>query len=283
MNENRTPTSSDVGDTWDAGSAGWIANADLVDRMSAPVRSWLVEQVNPEPGQTILELAAGAGDTGIEIAQRVAPDGKVISTDISPSMIRAAQQRAGQRGVTNAEFHVMDAQRIELDEACVDGVVHKYGPMLLPDPDASFKEVRRVLRPGGRYACAVWAGPDRNPWIPLGALALMEHGLQPPAGDPTGPGGMFSFADPDVLRSRIASAGFDDVRVEFVENPFILESFDEYWKLPSEVAAPIAAIIRSLDEPQREAVKASYRKLAEPHADGEKYKPSAVTICAIAR
>lgn len=283
MTDQNPQSTAEVGDVWDSAAAGWIRNADLVDRMSVTVRQWIVDHIDAKPGETVLELAAGAGDTGIQIAPSLGDDGRLISSDISPHMMQAAEQRAKDRGVTNAEFRVMDAQRIDLEDESVDAVVHRYGPMLLPDPLASFKEVRRVLRPGGRYACAVWAGPDRNPWILMSGMSLMQHGHQPPGGDPTGPGGMFSLADPDVFRQRVAEAGFEDVQLETVENPFEFTSFDEFWKIPNEIAAPIAAIIAGLNPEQVEAVKDTFKGMAEQFRSGEAYRPRAETLCILAR
>ena len=283
MTGSGPPTTAQVGEVWDSAADGWIRNADLIDRMSASVRRWIVDQVDAKPGETILELAAGAGDTGIQIAQTLGDDGRLISSDISPQMMRAAEQRAKKRGVTNAEFRVIDAQRIDLEDASVDAVIHRYGPMLLPDPGASFKEVRRVLRPGGRYVTAVWAGPDRNPWILMSGMSLMQNGIQLPGGDPTGPGGMFSLADADDFRQRVADAGFQDVRVEEVVNPFELADFDELWKIPTEIAGPIAVIMKGLEPEQFERVKNTFKEMAEPFRDGDAYRPPAQSLCVVAR
>lgn len=275
-------TTADVGKVWDYASPGWIRNADLVDRMSEPIRHWIVESVDPQPGQTVLELACGAGDTGFEAAQRLGNTGRLISTDISPSMVEATRRRAAERGVSNAESRVMDAQSIDLDDASVDAVIHRYGPMLLPDPDKSFAEVRRVLRPGGRYVTAVWAAPDKNPWVLLSGMTLMQIGVQPPGGDPFGPGGMFSLAEPDVIRAKITDAGFENVSVELKQNPFVFSDFDEFWKIPSEIAGPIALVLAGLEPAQLEAYKTAFREGAEPFRVGEEYRPPAETVCVVA-
>jgi len=283
MSEDRTPgLTAEARELWETASAGWVRNADLIDRMSAPVRKWIVDQLDPQPGQTVLELAAGTGDTGFDIARRLGRDGRLISTDISRSMVEAATRRGEAAGITNAEFREMDAQRIDLDDASVDGVVHRYGPMLLPDPGASFSEIRRVLKDSGRYVGVVWAGPDRNPWILMTGMSLMQNGIQPP-GDPFGPGGMFSLSDPEVFRQSVADAGFSEVKVETMENPFEFSDFDELWKIPTEIAGPIAVIIAGLEPDQIAAVQKSFRGLAEPFRDGDAYRPPALSVCVVAR
>lgn len=277
-----THTTADVGEVWSAAAAGWLRNADLLDRMSAPIREWIVERLDPQPGQTILELACGAGDTGFQVAQRLGDDGRLISSDISQQMIDGARERARKRGISNVEFRVMDAQKIDAEDASVDGVIHRYGPMLLPDPDASFAEVRRVLRPGGTYVTVVWAGPDRNPWIMATGMSLMQNGIEMP-GDPTGPGGMFSLAEPDQFRQRVANAGFADVEVETVPNKFDFENFAEVWKIPSEIAGPVAVILSQQEPDKAAAIKETFRGIIEQFRDGDAYHLPAISHCVVAR
>lgn len=282
MSDARPPeTTAEIGEVWDASAAGWIRNADLIDHMSAPIRRWIVDRLDPRPGQTVLELAAGAGDTGFEVAQKLGEDGRLITSDISQQMLDAARERAAARGISNVEFRLIDAQRIEAEDASVDGVIHRYGPMLLPDPDASFAEVRRVLAPGGRYTTVVWAGAEQNPWILATGMSLTQAGVQPP-GDPFGPGGMFSLADPEQFRRRVAKAGFRDVEVETVPNNFEFASFDEVWKIPTEIAGPVAAIIAKLEPDQVERVKKTFKETVDQFQTGEGYKLPAISHCVLA-
>ena len=110
---------------------------------------WMVRELAPRPGDTVLELAAGVGDTGFEAADLVGERGRLISTDFSPAMIEAARRRGTELGVNNVEYSVMDAERIELDADSVDGVLCRFGYMLMADQAAALAETRRVLRPAG--------------------------------------------------------------------------------------------------------------------------------------
>jgi ubiquinone/menaquinone biosynthesis C-methylase UbiE len=271
---------------WDVAAEGWERNADLVMRTSRHVSDWLIDHLGPRPGETVLELAAGPGDTGFEMARRIAPDGKLISTDLAPRMVDAAKRRAEAAGITNAEFREMDAQRIDLPDRSVDIVVHRMGPMLLPDPGASAREVRRVLRDGGRYGAASWGPMDRNPLFPLlgRTMAALGHVPPPPPGeDGTGPGGMASMADPAKVRAVLTDAGFTDITIEDVDPGFEYRGFDELWALPSEIAGPIGEIIRGLDEAGRDRVKDAIRDAAAPFLDGDVYRFPAVAVCFLAR
>src|SRR5690242_3337456 len=139
---------------------------------AAVVSTWLVDHVDPQPGQTILELAAGPGDTGLMAAELVRPGGRLISTDASQEMLDVARRRADELGLDNVEFKVMEGEWIDLQTATVDGVLCRWGYMLMLDPEAALRETRRVLRPGGRVALAAWAAPELNPNMTLAPLTL---------------------------------------------------------------------------------------------------------------
>ncbi len=80
-------------------------------------------------------------------------------------MVEAAKENAARLGVTNVEAKAMEAEWIDLSTATVDGVLCRWGYMLLADPEAALRETRRVLRPDGRVALAAWDAPERNPWM----------------------------------------------------------------------------------------------------------------------
>lgn len=109
---------------------GWGRWAAEMELANAPVRAWLLRELAPQPGQTVLELSAGAGDTGFEIARLLGDGGRLISSDFSAEMVEVARRRAGELGLRNVEFRVIDAERIELPDDSVEGLVCRYGYML---------------------------------------------------------------------------------------------------------------------------------------------------------
>jgi len=266
----------DTPQDWAGVAAAWERHADAIQRHGAPVTEWLVARLNPERGQTILELAAGPGDTGFVVAGELGSEGVLISSDFAPEMVEVAQRRAAGFGLENVEFRTLDAQAIDLPDDLVDGVVCRFGFMLMPDPEAALSECSRVLRSAGRLVFATWGPPERNPWIMALGMAMLQHGYPPP-GDPFGPGGIFSMADPERVRSMLRKAGFAKVDVDEVQISHRYSTFDEYWNLQSEIAGPLAVKIKSLSPEERSSVKDSVRESVDTFAE-----PDGLTLPGVA-
>jgi SAM-dependent methyltransferase len=217
---------------WESAAAGWGKQAERVREWGMPVSVWMIDQLALQPGQQLLELAAGPGDTGFLAAELVRPGGTLISSDAAEAMLDIARGRAAQLGIDNVGFKQLELEWIDLPTASVDAVLCRFGVMLSLDPSTALREMRRVLRPGGRVALAVWAGAEHNAWGEIPARALIKLGhAEPP--EPGGPG-MFALADPARLQELLEEAGFVDVRVEPVDlnrpfpsaNAFIEETLD---------------------------------------------------------
>lgn len=270
----------EVRTTWDGLAPAWERHRTQVFEGFRPVSEWLVEHVSPQPGQTVLEVAAGPGDTGFLAAARLGDNGRLISTDIAPGMVEAVRRGAAERGRGNVDCRVMDAQRLDLDDASVDGVLCRLGFMLMPDPAAAFREVRRVLREGGRLAYAVIGSPPANPWMGLMMMGLVERG-HAPAGDPFAPGGPFSLSDHDRNRALLTEAGFDDVEVTDLTGAMQFESPAGYWDLQSQVGGPIPAIIEGLPVDEVAEIRATVEAMVEQYATSDGYAvPSSVVAVA---
>ena len=258
----------------------WERRRGDIERISAPVRDWMVRELRPEPGDTLLELAAGAGDTGFEAAAALGERGRLISTDFSPTMLEAAQRRGAELGAANVEYRVIDAERIELDDDSVDGVLCRFGYMLMADPAAALGETRRVLRPGGRLALAVWGPPERNPFFTAVVISLVQGGHMP-APDPAGPG-LFSMASAQRTVELLEAAGFDKVRTEDVAVRFEVPDVDEYLETIADTAGPIALVLRGLSEASRATVRAQAEATLEPFAGEGGYEIPGAALCAVA-
>jgi SAM-dependent methyltransferase len=243
---------------WQAMAEGWDRERQWTWGFSRPVSVQMLAALDPQPGQTILELAAGPGETGFAAARAVGPEGTVIQTDFAPEMVEAARREARRLGVGNVEHRVMDAERMDLGDDSVDGVLCRWGYMLMADWDAAMAETRRVLRDGGRLSLSVWGDPARNPWGSIPGRVLIEHGAAPPP--QPGQPGIFALADPERLGRVIRGGGFGEPRFEEVEVSVGFDDFDDAWRFITEVAGAIAMVIRGLPEDERQAVRAAIER-----------------------
>jgi SAM-dependent methyltransferase len=222
---------------WGDVTKGWEASADALRRVTMPVSSWMIDHTAPQVGQTVLEIAAGIGDTGFLAAELIVPGGTLITSDSSPEMLSAAQRRAEALGITNVRFKQIDAsQPIDIETASIDIVLCRWGYMLMDDPDNALRETRRILRPGGRVALAAWAGPEHNGWSSLPIELLHERNAIEPdepaptsSGGSTGAGGPHAWADKQVIVDHIENAGFVEYEVEAVDFQIRYPSIDAWW------------------------------------------------------
>ena len=265
---------------WERAAAGWGRRQEDLRRWAAPVSQWLVEAIHPQPGHRVLELAAGPGETGFLAAELIKPGGTLICSDQSEAMLEVARARAAELGLDNVEFKPIDAEWIDADLASLDGVLCRWGYMLMADPAAALRETRRVLRPGGRVALAVWDRPDLNPWATMTPIELVERGLTPPP-DPEAPG-MFALADRDKLTGLLDEAGFTEIEIDSVPLERRSASFDEMWDVQLDCAAPIAALLEGLDDDQSAEVRAAVQRRYEPFtaADGSLVVPGSTVVAA---
>ena len=252
---------------WQAMAAGWERERNWLWEASRAVSEKMLQALEPQPGQTVLELAAGTGETGFAAARMMGPSGRLISTDFAPEMVAAARRESERLGLGNVEHRVMDAERMDLEDDSVDGVLCRWGYMLMANPALALGETRRVLRRGGRLSLSVWGRPDRNPWASLPANALIDH-TGTPRPDPQSPG-IFAMADAERVRSLIQDAGFGLPSLETVEVSWRFANFDEYWRFVTELAGAISVLLRAMPEADREAVRSLVERAVENfRADG---------------
>ncbi len=234
--------------------------------------------LDPAPGETVLELAAGPGDTGFIAAERLGSSGLLLSSDVAPEMVDAARRRAAELGVENVEFRVEDASAISLADAAVDGVICRFGVMLVPDPARALSEIARVLRPNGRAVLAVWASSDENDWMTAAGRSALELGFSERP-DPKAPG-PFRLADPDELRALVAGAG---LRVESLEDVRIVwraPSLDGWWENVRDLSRMLATLLERLTPEEGKAVRAGAEQRLEKYvaADGSVEVPGLARV-----
>jgi SAM-dependent methyltransferase len=247
--------------SWEEAASGWTRQQGAMREFSAPVSHWMVDAIVPQPGERVLELAEGLGETGMLAAELVAPMGGVIVSDQAEAMLSGARARAVALGLSNVEFQVLNAEWIDLPVASVDAVLCRWGYMLMADPLAALVETRRVLRPGGRIALAAWDSVDQNPWALLPARELIERGLS----TPTAPGtpGPFALGNSERMGELLQQAGFGDVRVEALDLRRRHTSFEELWDSTLDLSRALHDTVLGRPEPE---ISDIYAALAERFA-----------------
>jgi SAM-dependent methyltransferase len=246
---------ADMLERWDRAAAGWGRNAEQVREHGMPVSMAMIQRLALLPGQRVLELAAGPGDTGLLAAELIKPGGTLVSSDASEAMLEIARTRANELGIENVEFKRLELEWIDLPTADVDAVLCRWGLMLVVDPEAAAREMRRVLRPGGRLAVAVWDQSFANPWATVPTMAMIELGhMSPPP--PVGPG-MFALAAPGALQELLESTGFVQIDVGPVELSRTYTGVDAFIEETLNLSMMFAEAFRRLDAAgQDEVVRA---------------------------
>jgi ubiquinone/menaquinone biosynthesis C-methylase UbiE len=148
---------------WASVAPSWGEHAEYADTRGAPITAGMLELSAPRPGERVLELACGAGGVGIAAAQLVGPTGEVALSDVAPEMTAIAAARAAALGLGNVRTLTLDLDDLDQPDQAYDVVLCREGLMFALDPARALGEIRRVLRPGGRVALAVWAHGPATP------------------------------------------------------------------------------------------------------------------------
>jgi SAM-dependent methyltransferase len=266
---------------WSAAATGWERWGDWFDRNSGNLAGWLCDAAAIKPGQTVLDLACGAGQPSATAAVRVRPGGRVVATDLSPDMVAVTKRTAQRLGLDNLDAREMDAQALAFPDASFDAATCRFGLMFPPDPVKAASEIHRVLKPGARFATAVWDVPAKNPFFTSITKVLGEFVPMPPP-DPTAPG-VFRLAPPGELERVLRAGGFSSITVE--ARPITLKygSLDEYWQIQTELAAPLRAALAALSPEKIAELKVRLFESLKPNvgADGS-VSLAAVPLCASA-
>jgi ubiquinone/menaquinone biosynthesis C-methylase UbiE len=253
-------------DQWQAMAPRWLLGRELLWRGTGPVSQWLVSELDPKPGQTILELAAGAGETGFLVSSALGPEGRLISSDREPEMVKAAEQVGASLGLANVEFRVLDSERLDLPDASVDGVINRFGYILKGDPPPALAEIRRVLGQRGRLAFSVWAERERNPWMTVPAEVMVERGHLAPQTEAEVR--LSAKRNPETITQLLTEAGFEVEKLENMPMAYRFVDAEELWFFVSELRGPVALALAKLPETEREAVRAAVEDRAATSTEG---------------
>jgi SAM-dependent methyltransferase len=267
-----------IADDWNAVAAGWDRYYDWYADWLQPFTDWCCEAVRLTSRTTLLDIAGGAGLPALPAALRVQPHGSVVMTDISSHMIRLAERRGRAMSLTNIVFREMDAAALDFPDESFDAVTCAFGLMLCPDPEKVVAEIKRVLRPGGRFAISVWDTPSKNSFLAIfGRSALQALSLPPPDRSQPGP---FRFAERGQFEAVLCAGGFTDFDVESRPLTVAYESIDSYLEMSLRLAPGLGQKLSALSPADARRFAAQIREAATPFLDGGRLRLTATPLCA---
>jgi len=245
-------TDTPVPHPWDAAAEGWDRHSPMLGAWLAGATAAMLDAAAIGPGDAVLDVAAGAGDQTLAIAARVGPAGRVLATDVSARILGLAAAKLRRAGIDQVRTRVADAQALGLAGAGFDAAVSRLGLMFCTEPLAALAGIRAALKPGGRFAALVFAGPQGNPCITtLVATARRHRGLPPAA--PAAPGSLLSLGQPDRLAGLLAEAGWTAVSVRALPAPMRLPSCQHYIDFVQTAGLPVQALLAPLSDAARQA------------------------------
>lgn len=237
---------------WDAAAIGWDAHRDAIHAWLAEPSAKMFELAGVAPGGRVLDIAAGAGDQTLALAERVGPQGRVVATDLSPELVARLRQNAARAGLETIDARVADAEAPLAERAAFDAAICRMGLMLMTSPARCIAATAAALRPGAAFCAMTFAGPEKNPCIRILMATALRHAGLPPR-DPATPGGLLSLGDPARAAALFREGGLREVETIEAAAPFRLPSVEQYMDFIRASAAPIRGILARLAPAARDA------------------------------
>jgi SAM-dependent methyltransferase len=265
---------------WESAAKGWHDWQELIFDTTAPVSRRLVELAEIEPGNRVLDVAAGTGEPSLTAAQAVGPEGRVVATDISPEMLAYARDRAEAAGVGNVEYVEADASSLDFPAESFDAAVSRWGIIFEPEAEAAAARIRGFLKPGSRMAISSWGSPERVPMLSVPMRTVMTRLNVPPP--PPGTPGPLSRPTAEAIGGLLEGGGFTDVEVEELEIGMDWSSPEEFARFVREIAPPVSALMAQHPPEVREETWAAVVEAAGSHAgeDGNVHMTNLVLVAA---
>lgn len=250
---------SDTLQPWRETAHFWTKHHHTIRTMFVELTRALIEQAGIVEGQAVLDVAGGAGEPSLTIAEAVGPRGSVMCTDPVAEMVATAEREALSRGLKNVQFRQCTADSLPFANDSFDVAVSRLGVMFFPDPLAGLQEMLRVTKPGGRIALVVWDKTELNPYSYTLTEVVSRH-VKPSPVDPNAPDA-FRFAEPGKLAGILKDAGAIDVAENVVKFDIAAPiSPEEFWTMRSEISDTLREKLRSLSDEEKRRVADEVRK-----------------------
>jgi SAM-dependent methyltransferase len=265
---------------WAAGAAAWRKWHPQLVVQSRTATDVIVQAAQVAPGMQVLDLASGTGEPALTLAEMVGPTGHVTATDLVPEMLAVVEDHARRRGLVNMTFQQADAEALPFPSHRFDVVTCRFGIMFCPNAGQAFREIARVLKPGGRAAFIVWGPFDQNPYFTSTTGIFMRHVSLPPP--PPGAPTPFTFASPGSLTTALQTAGFTQIEEETRTIPWGFPGpATQCWEYIREVTAPaFRRFFEALPPDQHAPVISEVLDALGQYDDGQQVNLPAVIVVA---
>lgn len=237
-----------------------------------PAHDLVIEKANIQPGEDVLDIAAGTGLITFRMAKKTTPSGKILATDISDEMVKIGNQIVQSARVTNVYFERMDAKNLSYKENTFDLTTCALGLMYFPDPDASLNEMHRVLKHGGRAVVAVWGSRKKCGWSNI--FPIVDRRVNTDVCPM-----FFNLGESEVLKYPFKNAGFKNICLQKIESKLVYLSAEEACQA-SFLGGPVAMAYSRFDETTRIEAKKEYIKSIQPFKTENGYEiPGEFVVC----
>ncbi|HYU20764.1 MAG TPA: class I SAM-dependent methyltransferase [Chloroflexota bacterium] len=267
---------------WTEGARAWRKWHPQLTVQGRAATEAIVQAAGARPGMRTLDLASGTGEPALTLASAVAPGGHVTATDLVPDMLAIAEDNAREQSLANISFQQADPEALPFPDQSFDVVTSRFGVMFFPDIVQALREVRRVLKPGGRAAFVAWGPLEKNPFFGSTLGVFLKYVQLPPP--PPGAPQPFRFAQAGSLSGSLRQAGFQQVDEEYRTIPWVWPgSVEQLWEAARELAAPaFRHVTEALPPERRQEVEREVLEAISRHADGPQVKFSALIVLASA-
>ena len=269
-------------DEWnDTEGRRWLERHERIDQQIAPLGRRAMDRASIRPGERILDVGCGCGETTVDLARRVGGTGFALGVDISALLIEAARKLAQESRVANVRFEAADAQTHSFPAGSFDLLFSRFGIMFFDDPEAAFRNLRSALRPGGRLAFVCWPAPQENLFVTIPRTAAARHITLPTPSEPDAPG-PFALADADRIRRILTRSSFTAVDIERATEKVGGGSLDETTEMLLQLG-PLGDMLDSLDAETRHAIRSDIRSGLRPFEIAGRVRFDATALLVTAR
>jgi len=238
----------------------------------------VIEQLNLKPADRVLDVATGTGSLSLMAARKGAD---VLATDFASGMIDRLRQRLDENAIHNVSTEVMDGQNLTLDDNSFDISASVVGLIFFPDIQQGLREMKRVLKQGGRCAIVCWDQPEHFEMMNYlkQAIEMAVPEFDMPVQTPV----WARMCGETSLKENLLEAGFTDVETWTKQGILEIESADQFWTDFTSSAPPLAMLFDKLGDKNTERVGKKFIELVTDNGKQQSPRLSARACMAIAR